>query len=567
MMNDTSNNAPKSIIMDSFEARGIEILSFEERAFPGETIFVVKVSEEDFSRATEIGNELDFEIQKSGVKGFVTIRKADVVSRKGASKASAGVGDQKATELITLLNGRSRASDVQPSLSYIPDTAFNIKTVIAHRHHLIFGRRGVGKTALMAEAKRIVVENNDVAVWVNLQTIRFETVTRAYCFVCRQICYEMQKHFQQRQFPPVVLSQINELDETLGRATRLEGADKELLASLIPLTQLVVRRFLDTTSCHLYLFIDELHYFEKAKQPILLDALHGSMRDCNAWLKIAGIRHLSRWFQSHPPLGLQTGHDADHINLDITLESPSKAKTFLEQILASYARSVGISGLSGLIITDALNRLVLASGAVPRDYLVLFAGAIRQAQRRDRARTIGVQDINKAAGEAASVKLTELDDDTSGATNGQALLAALNLIRAFCIDEKKYTFFRIEFSDKEANPVQYGLIQDLMDLRLLHLIDSSLSDQHEAGKRSEVYMLDLSQFSGQRLKKNLHALDFTNGHLVLKETGTTALALAGASPTQRIGILRKGPLFTLNRLAMGLPINASVIASDQASGN
>lgn len=541
---------PDDSISKAFKAAGIFITSLEKRTFPGETIFVVKVHEDDFSRGIEIGNALDFEIQSAGIKGFVTVRKTEPSPTKTSGKSASGVGDPRATELISLLNARSRASELQPSLSYIPDTAFNIKTATANRHHLIFGRRGVGKTALMVEAKRIVTEQGDSAVWINLQSLRFESVARAYCFICQRICDAMQVHFSGKQFPPSSLSQIVELNDELARVSRLEEVDDKILSRLIPRVQLVIRRFVDTASCHLYLFIDELHYFDRVKQPALLDALHGSVRDCNAWLKIAGIRHLSRWFQSHPPLGLQTGHDADHIDLDITLESPSKAKIFLEQILASYARNAGISGLSGLIINDALDRLVLASGAVPRDYLVLFGGAIRQAQRRDRARTIGVQDINKAAGDAAKVKLTELDDDTSGTATAQSLLSALNLLRAFCLDEKKYTFFRIEFLDKESHPDEYGLIQDLMDLRLVHLIDSSLSDPHEAGKKSEVYMLDLSQFSGQRLKKNLRALDFTNGHLVLKETGTTTVAKVGATPTQRIGILRRGPLFALNRLSL-----------------
>ena len=94
--------------------------------------------------------------------------------------------------------------------------------------------------------------------------------------------------------------------------------------------------------------------------------------------------------------------------------------------------------------------------------------------------------------------------------------------------------------------MQYGIIQDLMDLRLTHLVERSLSDEHEAGRRSEVYMLDLSQYSGQRLKRKLKVLDFSSGNLVLKETGTTKHVRAGATSKQRLGILRRGPLFDLH---------------------
>src|SRR5687767_3512912 len=53
-----------------------------------------------------------------------------------------------------------------------------------------------------------------------------------------------------------------------------------------------------------------------------------------------------------------------------------------------------------------------------------------------------------------------------------------------------------------------------------HLINASVSDEHHAGEKSEVYMFDLSQYSGLRVKKFLKMLDFSGGKLMLTETGT-----------------------------------------------
>ena len=69
-----------------------------------------------------------------------------------------------------------------------------------------------------------------------------------------------------------------------------------------------------------------------------------------------------------------------------------------------------------------------------------------------------------------------------------------------------------------------------MDLRLLHLVESSLSDERHAGRRSEVYMLDLSQYSGQRLRRKLKVLNFEDGFLVLKDTGTRKESRIGQAP-------------------------------------
>jgi len=402
----------------------------------------------------------------------------------------------------------------------------------------------------MVEAKRVVSKEGNLSVWINLQTLRLEPMQRTFVLICQRLCDAMQSFLIAASKAPLVLSALSKLRDDLERLSGLPQIASADAARLIPRLQQIIRRFLDSTAIRMFIFIDDLHYINHQEQPKLLDMIHGLVRDCDAWLKIAGIKHLSRWFQSHPPMGLQTLHDADHIDLDITLENPSKAKSFLEEILLSYARNVGVSSLSNLMLNQALDRLVLASGAVPRDYLILSAAAIRQAQRRERARVVGVQDVNKAAGDAAKVKITELEDDAVSAEGTPKILSSLQKVRAFCLDERKCTYFRIDFRDKEQRADGYGLIQDLMDLRLIHLIDPSLSDEHEAGRRSEVYMLDLSQFSGQRLKKRLKVLDFVSGHLVLKQTGTDIAAKSGVTPKQRLGILRRGPLFALAPLVL-----------------
>jgi len=414
---------------------------------------------------------------------------------------------------------------------------------------VIRAEAGAGKTALMVEANRAIQAEGYVSVWINLQTLRHESSSRAFLLICQSVCDRILTFYSRTMRAPHVLVSATALRDELEKLTSLRTLPETDALSLIPRMQHLIRRFLDTSSTQLYIFLDELHYLPRAEQPRLLDMLHGSIRDCNAWLKIAGIRHLSRWFQTSPPLGLQTGHDADHIDLDITLEDPLKAKKFLEQVLRSYTKHVGVSSLGNIFSPESLDRLVIASGAVPRDYLVLSAQAVSQAQRREKARLVGVQDVNKVAGDAAKVKIAELEDDAASAKGTtQTIVDALQRVRSFCIDERSYTYFRIDFRDKENRVVEYSVMQDLMDMRLIHMVDASLSDERQAGRRSEVYMLDLSQFSGQRLKRRLKVLDFESGRLVLKETGTSTEAKVAGTPKQRLGLLRRGPLFELKNL-------------------
>jgi hypothetical protein len=163
-----------------------------------------------------------------------------------------------------------------------------------------------------------------------------------------------------------------------------------------------------------------------------------------------------------------------------------------------------------------------------------------------------VQDVNGAAGDAARVKINELEDDlASSGTSGQAL-EALRILRAFCLEEKQATFFAVDFKDKEARASEYATLTELMDVRLVHLVNASVSDEHRAGEKAEVFMLDLSQFSGQRLKKFLRVLDFVRGRIVLKETGKPGVAREGNTPRNLLTILRRAPQLNLADLP-GVP--------------
>src|SRR5207245_4203432 len=117
-------------------------------------------------------------------------------------------------------------------------------------------------------------------------------------------------------------------------------------------------------------------------------------------------------------------------------------------------------------------------------------------------------------------------------------------LRDFCLDRERTTFFKVDFKDKERATDEYSLLESLMDVRLVHLINASVSDTHRSGVRAEAYILDLSQFSGERFKKYLKVLDFENGHIVLRETGTSKAARLGDTPRKLITILRGAPDFS-----------------------
>ncbi len=116
-----------------------------------------------------------------------------------------------------------------------------------------------------------------------------------------------------------------------------ETSDR-LVHDLVPRAQRVLRDYLSVASRPLFVFLDDYYYLPRSEHPEVLDILHGFTRDANVWLKVASIKHLTRWWQATPPVGLQSGQDADLIDLDITLQEPADAKRFLEGVLLAFAQ-------------------------------------------------------------------------------------------------------------------------------------------------------------------------------------------------------------------------------------
>ena len=100
---------------------------------------------------------------------------------------------------------------------------------------------------------------------------------------------------------------------------------------------------------------------------------------------------------------------------------------------------------------------------------------------------------------------------------------------------------------KEEPPEEYDLLSNLLDLRLFHLLEPSLSDPHRSGERSEVFMLDLSQFSGQRLKHLLARTRPSAGVFIVKETRSGEVRGRGDTPRKVNHHIPRSPVDALER--------------------
>ncbi len=550
-MTTPSSLSPAELISSELSSAGIAVSDIQVRDYPGEKNYIVFVTEADLGRAAQYSAELESRISSSETQAFVIVRASPELSNKvSKSTAVKSLTDGRIPELIALVSARSRVSAAEPSLVYVPNARASLSAVTAARHHLIFGRRGAGKTALLVEAKRNAEASGAITAWVNIQTLRREQLPRVLLYTFSKVLEAVVSDAGSLQpSHPANISLSRNYTNVLELLDKSKNTEEEVIP-LVPRIHAAIQRYLELTGKTTYVFLDDFYYLPRADQPIILDMLHGITRDTKLWLKVASIKHLTRSWISSPPTGLQTGQDAEVIDLDVTLQDPRQASEFLEQVLAEYARTVGILSLSQIFAHTALDRLVLASGAVPRDYMVLAASALTRAQQRPGARQVGVQEVNQAAGDAAAEKTNELEDDmASNPGSAEKTLKTLKVVREFCLDQETYTYFLVSFRDKENHPIWYSLLTDLMDVRLIHLLDEGVSDAHSAGHRFEAFMLDLSQYSGARLKQRIHVLDFVNGHYVARQTRGKESTRIGATSRQLTAILRNAPRLKLDLLS------------------
>jgi len=271
--------------------------------------------------------------------------------------------------------------------------------------------------------------------------------------------------------------------------------------------QKIFRNMAKLASGDSYLFLDDLYHLKKKDQAHVIDYFHRIAKNNSLWLKIGSIRHRTEWYKhGDPPIGLKLGDDAEEIDLDLTLEKYSVTKEFLIKILKSFFDENSKYKISDVLTDGAIDRLVLASGGVARDFLGLFRKSLGSARERGvdwRGAKIMAEDVNLAAGEYDALKREELKRDTLDDVTG--IEEEFRKIRKFCTEEAKTNIFLIDVNSSSRGIM---LIDELVDLRLLHLAQSRVTVSKRAGNMYRAFMLDVSQYTGYRKHHRFKMLDF-----------------------------------------------------------
>jgi hypothetical protein len=542
-----------NLIQIALSDANVQVDDIQERSFPGERWIIVFVPENDLLVAQTMATSIERSVNESVVSGDSPFT---VYFRSTANEPEFSPIDSKAgrlfgpklDQLIQLLEARSRTSDALPSLNYVEDPRASLAAVAATRHQFVYGRRGVGKTALLLEAKRRAERKGDITVWMNAQTFRYHKAETAFLYIFEAVLTALARRGSSSEtdaFAPA-REKSNEITKMLAGNNIDEGS---LVGALVTDVNRTLRRILRPGLVALNIYLDDFYFYPIDDQPRLLDYVFATLRDCDGWIKVASIERLTRPFEPSSRIGLEIPHDASKIDLDITLEDPNAAQDFLENILSSYTKTATVGRPSRIAKGEALGRLVLASGGVPRDYMTLFASSIVTAREaRSNPQQVGREDVAVAAGRAARGKKRDLEVDAAQASN--SLLVALEHL-ANEVKGKGFTYFRVNIEQKSRPG--YEALARLVDLRFVHLIQAVLSDQHRAGTRYEAYTLDLSEYTDVRMKRGLEILDLEERQWISRLTGTANTGRR-LTRTKFRDQLRQSPLVDVDYLIGDDPI-------------
>jgi len=467
--------------------------------------------------------------------------------------------------LLTALEEATRATPEGGPAEFVPPAGGELDQVEARFHHFIWGRRGSGKTSLLRHLEARRRSEGKVAVWIDQELFMAlsypDVLVSSVLEVVRGVRAAAgrgtasKRSWRQRfldvfRRKPGLNDTLAALDraasnlETLRqlpndreiqwsrmagtgsaldaigsvRAGPLEGqagaklTEEESVSStetVVSSKEEYLERSLDETRRlamtglqHVkggFVFLDEFYRVDRPDQARVLGYMHRLLKDTGLWLKIASVRYWTTPYKGGtPPQGMQPTQDANEVSLDRGLQLFDSTQQFLEQIFSSIANRENVD-IRGLMTGGALTRLVVASGGVPRDYLRLAREAIKHARNRGPSEKQGsdkvmAEDVNSAAGQTAEPKVADLRTDAPDAA--AELERLLEDLGEFC-RLNKVAYFMVD----QRDPGLTKQIDQLQDLRFVHLLFDGETVPNAGSRRHRVLLLDVAYLSFKRARQ------------------------------------------------------------------
>lgn len=376
--------------------------------------------------------------------------------------------------------------------------------IIGKANYVVYGRRGSGKSSLLAYAMHDSIARSHPISWVALQTYSGRRDLNAIAHVISELLGELSSYEQDGsdlKVESVKFADVANSNDQL-TASRL---DRMLPRARSALSKIASK------GTPVSIFLDDIHVLHESLQPKLLSAIYALTRGNNSYIKLSGIEQFTNIWDSTRREGLEPPHDAQILKLDHNLTMPDRSKRHIISILDAHATYCGLPNIAYLAEDAVLSRLVLVAAAVPRDALSLFSQAITRSSIKGQ-KAVTITAINAAASEAVEEKLKDIGRDTAS-TDADEIREMLERLRVFCVRKKNTNAFLVKIDNRSDD---YKMVQKLIALRFVHVLHEGITP-HKVAERYVALMLDFGFYIGIRAAKNIKLFPDTPRLLAAKE--------------------------------------------------
>ncbi len=431
------------------------------------------------------------------------------------------------------------------------DIGGNLRRFSSDQHQILFGRRGSGKSCLLVHFMRESSASDNIRViYIGIDEIKKlgfpDILVRLLLSLFESLPGARRRlwHFRPTSLHRVLGELRTLLDEPESAETSRRdsdersrsmqaGAESGATANIQAgrktgrdVTTIYTSKKLDQLERHLqdykevlnkatrsgegrtFVLVDDFYLLSRDIQPNVVDYLHRLLRGTEFYLKLATIRHRTT-LRKHEgqTIGVELFQDVEEISLDKTFEDFNATDSYLHAMLQSMAeRNSPMMDVGSLFNPDAPRALTLASGGVPRDFLNIFVDAIEISVQEGKTDRLTPTYIYKASAMLSyRNKMANIKEEAG--FDSQALERLFTDLVDFCLREKRKTAFLIRHDDAQNYSIENELFQQLMDFKLIHLIDSNTSAASGRAGRYAAYTLDFSLFMEPR-RRNIEIVQF-----------------------------------------------------------
>lgn len=273
----------------------------------------------------------------------------------------------------------------------------------------------------------------------------------------------------------------------------------------------VIAQFLNNINVdRLFILIDEWSEIPIQIQPLLAELLKRAFITLKITMKIAAIPNRTRLMVDNR-MGLEDGGDIFGYQLDyrfIYELHPDITKKFFNELLYNqlglidnnlfkpfFDRSLSQpnqSFINMFLANQALREILIASAGIPRDFLSIFINSYAHyINRNTNHKHMALTDIR-----AATVAWYEVDKKKAIEANKNAKIMLDKIIKEIILDKKRCHFMIPE--KYETNEI----LNDLIDLRILHLRKHGISHKGNKGVSYNVYYVDYACYTSSNIYHN-----------------------------------------------------------------